>query len=651
MRRTALTIAVDKALRAAGRPRAGATVVVGLSGGADSVALVDVLSALAPGRGFTVVAAHLDHGLRAGSAADAAFCAELCERLGVAFATARADVRARARREKGGTEEAARSERYAFLREVKQRHGATVIAVAHTLDDQAETFLLRLLRGAGSAGLGAMRPLAGDVIRPMLAATRRDVIAHLEARGLDWREDETNADLSFLRNRTRHELLPYLERRFNPKVRQALARAASVLADEAGVLAEEGGSLVDGAGRDGRRRHRPRPERARLRVAGGGPGRDPVRAGADGRPARGGPHARGPHPGPGHGGRAVREAAAAAGRARGGGRVRGDAHRAAARAGPGLRDRRPRPRPRGPARTGPVPRGADRDGARRVERCDGGGGRARRAVDGPHAAARRPRPHQGPRHEPEEVPDGAPGPRRRAGGPAAPGCRQPGAVGPGTGARGGERRAALRAGAARPDADDGPARGAGQPAGDREAGGRDRRRGDARVRGAGGLRGRAHEELPGLHGRPDPCGAPGHDLPLPPGRLPCGSRRARAPCAPTSCTRRTSPTRGGTSSSWTTSWTPGSRSTSCSTTSASCGRRASRSAPSSTSPASARWTYSPTGPCSPCASREDGRFIVGYGLDHADRYRGLPFLGTIPRPVGPAEGRKITISRPGGPEQ
>jgi tRNA(Ile)-lysidine synthase len=154
VRRTALTIAVDKALRAARHPRAGATVVVGLSGGADSVALVDVLSALASARGFRVVAAHLDHGLRAGSAADAAFCAELCERVGVAFETARADVKARARREKGGTEEAARDERYAFLREVKQRHGATVIAVAHTLDDQAETFLLRLAARVGQRGPG-----------------------------------------------------------------------------------------------------------------------------------------------------------------------------------------------------------------------------------------------------------------------------------------------------------------------------------------------------------------------------------------------------------------------------------------------------------------------------------------------------------------
>ena len=248
MRRTALTIAVDQALAAAARPRAGHTVVVGLSGGADSVALLDVLTALASRRGFRVVAAHLDHGLRASSGADAAFCRDLCARLGVALEVGIADVKGRARNEKGGTEEAARLERYAFLREVAEEHGACGIAVAHTQDDQAETFLLRLLRGAGSAGLGAMRPVNGDILRPMLEASRKDVLAHLAARGLPHREDETNADRAFLRNRTRHELLPYLEQRFNPKVRQALARAASVLAEEAGMLAEEGAALLDAAG-------------------------------------------------------------------------------------------------------------------------------------------------------------------------------------------------------------------------------------------------------------------------------------------------------------------------------------------------------------------------------------------------------------------
>ena len=251
MRLPSLVAAVDRALRATGMPPRSATVVVGLSGGADSVALLDALASLRRRRGFRVVAAHLDHGLRAGSAADAAFCRDLCRRLGVALETGTADVKGRARREKGGTEEAARRERYAFLREVEDRHGAVAVAVAHTRDDQAETFLLRLLRGAGSAGLGAMRAVNGDILRPMLEAGRQDVLAHLEARGLEHREDESNADLSVLRNRARHELLPYLEAKFNPRVRQALARAASVLSDEAGVLAEEGAVLLDAAG-DGR---------------------------------------------------------------------------------------------------------------------------------------------------------------------------------------------------------------------------------------------------------------------------------------------------------------------------------------------------------------------------------------------------------------
>src|SRR5262249_44480744 len=115
------------------------------------------------------------------------------------------------------------------------------IALAHTRDDQAETVLLRLLRGAGGSGLSAMRALSGDLLRPMLALTRRDVLDHLSARGLAWREDPTNADLSIARNRVRHELIPYLERHFNPSVRDALARSAAVLAEEADVLAAVAG--------------------------------------------------------------------------------------------------------------------------------------------------------------------------------------------------------------------------------------------------------------------------------------------------------------------------------------------------------------------------------------------------------------------------
>jgi tRNA(Ile)-lysidine synthase len=237
LRRTVLHAGVAQALRGLGHPSAGERVVVALSGGPDSVALLDVLATLARARGFTVTAAHLDHALRPDSAEDAAFCVETCARLGVPLRQERIDVRSRHAAEGRGIEEAARIERHAFLRRVKDDLGARWIALAHTRDDQAETVLLRLLRGAGGLGLSAMRVLSGDLLRPMLGRSRRDVLDHLAARGLAFREDPTNADLSFARNRVRHELIPYLERHFNPSAREALARSAAVLAEEADVLA------------------------------------------------------------------------------------------------------------------------------------------------------------------------------------------------------------------------------------------------------------------------------------------------------------------------------------------------------------------------------------------------------------------------------
>jgi tRNA(Ile)-lysidine synthase len=222
------------------------------------VALLDVLVRMGAVQGFTVVAGHLDHGIRPESAADAAFCEQLCARLGVRLRLGRADVPARARRDHLGLEDAARTERHAFLRTVAAGEGAALVALAHTRDDQAETLLLRLLRGSGTAGLASMRLLSGDLLRPLLAASRAEVLAHLAAHGLDWREDASNADRTLLRNRVRHELLPYLEERFNPAIRAALARTATLLAAEADALhgaasdlratavrAHDGGVVVD----------------------------------------------------------------------------------------------------------------------------------------------------------------------------------------------------------------------------------------------------------------------------------------------------------------------------------------------------------------------------------------------------------------------
>jgi tRNA(Ile)-lysidine synthase len=234
-------------LESCGLLASGQMLVAALSGGADSVAMLAVLVGIARERDFRLVAAHLDHGLREDSRDDVAFCHELCHRLDVPLETTRIDVRARAGRL--GLEAAAREERYAFLREVRRRHAASAIAVAHTRDDQAETVLLRLLRGSGRLGLAAMRPRAGDIVRPLLGVSRRDIVTYLEEHGLSWREDSSNADRSFLRNRVRWELLPYLEARFNPRIRELLTTTAFLLSEEQDVLAPLGEELFARAAR------------------------------------------------------------------------------------------------------------------------------------------------------------------------------------------------------------------------------------------------------------------------------------------------------------------------------------------------------------------------------------------------------------------
>jgi tRNA(Ile)-lysidine synthase len=222
---------------------AGECLVSALSGGADSVALLHALVTAGRQRGVRVIAAHLDHQLRAESGRDAQFCRELCDRLDVPLRTARADVSGRAARAHVGIEQAARDERREFLRRVQTETGAVAIALAHTRDDQAETVLLRLLRGSGRVGLGAMRARTRHLMRPLLGVSRADVHAYLRAHRLEWREDPSNQDLRFARNRVRHELIPYLESRFNPRVRETLARSAGLLADEGDLLALEGQRL------------------------------------------------------------------------------------------------------------------------------------------------------------------------------------------------------------------------------------------------------------------------------------------------------------------------------------------------------------------------------------------------------------------------
>ncbi len=200
----------------------GDTVLVALSGGADSTALLLVLSRLAPELALTLHALHVDHGLRPDSARDAEAAQALGRRLGVPVQVVAATVE-----REGSLEDAARRARYAALEAHGDRIGAVRIAVGHTADDQAETVLMRLLEGGGVRGLAGIPPVRGRIVRPLIALRRYRLVAELEASGLGWVEDPTNRDPKFLRNRIRHEVLPLLATAHDVDVVPALVRVAA----------------------------------------------------------------------------------------------------------------------------------------------------------------------------------------------------------------------------------------------------------------------------------------------------------------------------------------------------------------------------------------------------------------------------------------
>jgi tRNA(Ile)-lysidine synthase len=243
-----LMLAIDRSLVLAGE-----RVCVAASGGADSTALLLAMveanaerDAQGVGPGLVLSAAHVHHGLRGAEAdGDESFVRELCARIGVPLTVFQVDTAARQASEGEGLEEAARALRYEALGGLMRSGAVDVVATAHTLDDQAETVMMKLLRGAWTEGLGGISPVVveqrlgtrnqalgqGRIVRPMLRTRRTEVEAFLRSREQGWREDASNRDLTLTRNRVRHELMPAL-RGFNPGIDDVLARMAAIAREE-----------------------------------------------------------------------------------------------------------------------------------------------------------------------------------------------------------------------------------------------------------------------------------------------------------------------------------------------------------------------------------------------------------------------------------
>jgi tRNA(Ile)-lysidine synthase len=211
----------------------GDRIGVGVSGGADSVALLRLLAELRAELGIQLYVLHFHHQLRGADAdEDEFFVAQLAREFGFDFVADRADVAREARANRWNLEDAGRRLRYKFFASVIRSHGLNRVAVGHTVDDQAETVLAHLLRGTGLAGLAGIYPVAGNIIRPLLEIGHEELRRYLLSHKQPWREDATNLDTSRTRARIRHKLLPLLQREFEPATVTHLARLAGLAREE-----------------------------------------------------------------------------------------------------------------------------------------------------------------------------------------------------------------------------------------------------------------------------------------------------------------------------------------------------------------------------------------------------------------------------------
>ena len=217
----------------------GSRILCAVSGGADSMCLLHWLNELQETYGFSLFAAHFEHGLRGEeSLRDAEFTAEQCNRLGISCSVGHGNVSAYAEQQHLGTEDAARTLRYRFLEETADRLNCDRIATAHNLNDNAETVLMNLCRGAGTRGLAGIPPVRGRLIRPLLQTSREEIEDYLTQHTIPHIEDSSNGTDTYTRNRIRHQMIPLLIRE-NPSFLKAIGRTTEILREDDACLCRE----------------------------------------------------------------------------------------------------------------------------------------------------------------------------------------------------------------------------------------------------------------------------------------------------------------------------------------------------------------------------------------------------------------------------
>ncbi|MDD2510453.1 MAG: tRNA lysidine(34) synthetase TilS [Syntrophomonas sp.] len=217
----------------------GKKVLLGVSGGPDSMALLHIMHKLTPEMDLSLVALHLNHGLRPEAAAEEEFVREHCRKWAIDFYSRQADIRSLAAQQKKSLEEAGRDCRYQYFFEFLEELPADYIATAHHQDDQTETVLLHLLRGSGLKGLRGIMPRKGQLLRPLLALSKAEIVHYLDENQIPYCLDQSNKDLSFLRNRIRCELIPYLQKAYNPRIIESLNQLAGIARDENDYLEKQ----------------------------------------------------------------------------------------------------------------------------------------------------------------------------------------------------------------------------------------------------------------------------------------------------------------------------------------------------------------------------------------------------------------------------